>query len=357
MKFGARIFKTGLAVILALYAAHLLGLEPAFFAGLTAGLTIQPSIYRTYQRILHQVQANFIGAALAVIFGLAFGHEPFVIGVVVMIAIAIILRLGLDSSTIPVTLVTIVIIMGQGPGQTPDDGYALFALSRFSLIMLGVFSAFLVNLFFLPPKYENKLYDEIFATTENAARWIRLITRQDTNVQARREDLEESHDKLVELDQLYLFYKEERNYFRNNKFAKARKLVLFREMLTATRQLIHVLGSLDKRENDFYHLPEHMQRLVQQQLDHLTNYHGRIMARYSGKVTTQMTDFMSEEADEGNESLTESFMNSYDYQELSREEWLNLLPLIAYIIEYNSQLDHLDRLLESYFTYHQEDEN
>ncbi|QQK79466.1 aromatic acid exporter family protein [Salicibibacter cibi] len=353
MRFGARIFKTGLAVIIALYAAHLLGLEPAFFAGLTAGLTIQPSIYRTYQRILHQVQANLIGAALAVIFGLAFGQEPFVIGVVVMISIAIILKLGLDSSTIPVTIVTIVIIMGN----SPDDGYAMFALARFSLIMLGVFSAFLVNLFFLPPKYENKLYDEIFATTENAARWIRLITRQDTNVQARREDLEESREKLVELDQLYLFYKEERNYFRKTKFAKARKVVLFREMLTATRELVHVLGSLDERENDFYHLPEHMKRLVQQQMDHLTNYHGRILARYSGKVTTQMTDFMSEEADEGNESLTESFMNSYDYKELSREEWLNLLPLIAYIIEYNSQLDHLDRLVESYFTYHQEDDN
>ncbi|QQK75579.1 aromatic acid exporter family protein [Salicibibacter cibarius] len=353
MKFGARIFKTGLAVVIALYAAHLLGLEPAFFAGLTAGLTIQPSIYRTYQRILHQVQANLIGAALAVIFGLAFGQEPFVIGVVVMISIAIILKLGLDSSTIPVTIVTIVIIMGN----SPDDGYAMFALSRFSLIMLGVFSAFLVNLFFLPPKYENKLYDEIFATTENAARWIRLITRQDTNVQARREDLDESREKLVKLDQLYLFYKEERNYFRKTKFAKARRVVLFREMLTATRELIHVLGSLDERENDFYHLPEHMQRLVQQQMDHLTNYHGRILARYSGKVTTQMTDFMSEEADEGNESLTESFMNSYDHKELSREEWLNLLPLIAYIIEYNSQLDHLDRLVESYFTYHQEDDH
>ncbi|AXF57650.1 FUSC family protein [Salicibibacter kimchii] len=358
MKFGARIFKTGIAVILALYAAHLLGLEPAFFAGLTAGLTIQPSIYRTYQRILHQVQANLIGAALAVIFGIAFGHEPFVIGVVVMLAISIILRIGLDSSTIPVTLVTIVIIMGQSPsGQSPDEGYALFALSRFSLIMLGVFSAFLVNLFFLPPKYENKLYDEIFATTENAARWIRLITRQDTNIQARREDLEEAKDKLVELDQLYLFYKEERSYFKKYKFAKARRIVLFREMLSVTKQLLHVLSSFDERENDFYHLPEHMQRLVQQQLDHLTNYHGRIMARYSGKVTTQMTDFMSEEVDEGNESLTDSFMNSYDHKELSREEWLNLLPLIAYIVEYNSQLDHLDRLVESFFTYHQEDEN
>ncbi|SDJ12083.1 FUSC family protein [Natribacillus halophilus] len=351
MRFGARIFKTGLAIVLALYAATWLGLEPAFFAGLTAGLTIQPSIYRTYQRILHQIQANVIGAVLAVIFGLAFGNEPFVIGVVVVIAIAIILRLGLDSSTIPVTLVTIIIIMSG----SPDDGYLLFAASRFSLIMLGVFSAFLVNLFFLPPKYENKLYDELVTTTENTARWIRLTTRHDTNIQARREDLDESREKLTELDQLYLFYKEERNYFKKTKFAKARKIVLFREMLAATRKLIHVLESLDERENDYYHMPENMQRLILQQLDHLTNYHGRILARYSGKVTTQMTDWMTDEIDEGNESLTELFMDSYDYKELEREEWLNLLPLIAYIIEYNSQLEHIDRLMESYFTYHQDE--
>ncbi|MBB6450629.1 uncharacterized membrane protein YgaE (UPF0421/DUF939 family) [Geomicrobium halophilum] len=351
MRLGARIFKTGLAIILALYAANWVGLEPSFFAGLTAGLTIQPSIYRTYQRVLHQIQANLIGAVLAVIFGLTFGHEPFVIGVVAMISIAIILRLGLDSSTIPVTLVTIVIIMGN----SPDENYLLFASSRFALIMLGVFSAFIVNLVFLPPKYESKLYDQIFNTTVNAARWIRLTTRHESNIQSRREDLEESNDKLVDMDQLYLFFKEERSYLRRNKFAKARKVVLFREMLTATKKLMGILNRLDQHENEFYNLPDQTQRLIQQQLDRLTNYHERILARYSGEVNTQMTGWMAEEVDEGNESLLELFKESYDHKKDGREEWLSLLLFVSYIIEYNEQLDHLDRLVDSFFNYHQDD--
>ncbi|GAK13472.1 aromatic acid exporter family protein [Geomicrobium sp. JCM 19039] len=353
MRLGARIFKTGLAIMLALYAAEWLGLEPAFFAGLTAAFAIQPSIYKTYQTILEQLQANVIGAILAIVFGLAFGHEPFVIGVVVMLAIAIIMKMNLESSTIPVTLVTIIIIMGSAP----NDEYVLYSLSRFGLIMVGVFSAFLINLLFIPPKYEEKLYKKVSSMAENTSRWIRLTTRHDTNIQSRRKDLEASKEELVEMDQMYLLYKEERNYFQKNKFNKARKLVLFREMISVNKEQIGILSYLDDRENAYHHLPEQMQRLIQQQLDHLTNYHERILMRYDGKVNTQMTETMAEEVDEGNISLTDSFMDSYDYKEVSRDEWLSLLPIVSHIVEYNQRLEHLDRLVESFFSYHNPDDN
>ncbi|EZH65000.1 membrane protein [Bacillaceae bacterium JMAK1] len=352
MRLGARIFKTGLAIMLALYAAQWLGLEPAFFAGLTAAFAIQPSIYKTYQTILEQLQANTIGAILAVVFGLAFGHEPFVIGVVVMLAIAIITRMNLESATIPVTLVTIIIIMGSAP----NEEYLMYAISRFGLIMVGVFSAFLINMLFIPPKYEEKLYKKVVTMTENTAQWIRLTTRHDTNTQSRRKDLEKSKEQLVELDQMYLLFKEERNYFMKNKFNKARKLVLFREMINVNKELISILTFLDDRENAYHHLPDNMQRLLSQQLDHLTTYHERILMRYDGKVTTQMTDTMAEEVDEGHKSLTDLFMDSYDYKEVTREEWLSLLPIVSHIVEYNQRLEHLDRLVESFFSYHNSDD-
>lgn len=62
MKLGARILKTGIAIVLALYLATWLGLPTPVFAGIAAVFAIQPSIYRSFLTIVDQVQANIIGA-------------------------------------------------------------------------------------------------------------------------------------------------------------------------------------------------------------------------------------------------------------------------------------------------------
>jgi len=99
MRFGARIFKTGLTVALALYISIWLGLEPPVLAAIAAALTIQPSVYRSWKNGLEQVQSNLIGAAVATIFTLALGNEPYIIAMVVMLVIGIILKLKLEKST------------------------------------------------------------------------------------------------------------------------------------------------------------------------------------------------------------------------------------------------------------------
>lgn len=60
MKLGARILKTGIAIVLALYLATWLGLPTPVFAGIAAVFAIQPSIYRSFLTIVDQVQANII---------------------------------------------------------------------------------------------------------------------------------------------------------------------------------------------------------------------------------------------------------------------------------------------------------
>ncbi|WP_018923333.1 FUSC family protein [Salsuginibacillus kocurii] len=351
MKLGARIFKTGLAIVLALYVAEWLEFESAMYAAIAATFAIQPSIYRTFQTILDQVQANIIGAVLAVVFALTFGHEPVIIGVVVMVAIGIILKLKLETSTIPLALVTIIIIMGN-----PTSDFIEFAASRFGLIMIGVFAAFLVNLFFLPPRHEDKLYRKVVDNTDEVLRWIRLVTRKETNQATLKKDIPRINETMLEMDNIYLLYKEERDYFLRRKLAKARKIVLFKEMLAAMKKAFTILRTIDRYENELIQMPDRMQRLVQHQLDHLTYYHERILLRYAGKVITQKTDDMAEEADEGEESLTDLFMDLYDHNEIDREQWLHVLPLVSHIVEYYEQLDHLDRLVESFFSYHR-DEN
>ncbi len=232
MKLGARIFKTGLAIILSMYLAMWLGLEQPTFAAIAAAFAIQPSVYRTFQKLLEQVQANLIGAILGVIFVMTFGNEPFVIGCTVILAIATILKLKIEATAIPLAVVTIIIIM-----ESPTENFIEFALARFGLIMIGVFAALIVNLVFIPPRYETKLFQKIVKTTEDTVQWTMLCLRGDADTRALKKDINRLEEEIVKIDNLYLLYKEERNYFFSaKKYAKARRIVLFRQMVVTTKK-------------------------------------------------------------------------------------------------------------------------
>lgn len=75
MKLGARILKTGIAIVLALYLATWLGLPTPVFAGIAAVFAIQPSIYRSFLTIVDQVQANIIGGGACHYVRSAFWHR------------------------------------------------------------------------------------------------------------------------------------------------------------------------------------------------------------------------------------------------------------------------------------------
>lgn len=351
MKLGARIFKTGLAIMLALYIARLLELEQPVFAAVAAVFAIQPSINRSFQVILEQLQANIIGAILAFVFFLTFGNEPFVIGIVAIITIAIILKMKLEANVITLAVVTIIIIM-----ESPADEFIVFALYRFLLIIIGIFSAFLVNLFFLPPRYETKLYQQILEHTEQTLQWIMLLVQQDANTKSLRTDISRLSDKMIKIENYYLFFKDERNYFLQNRYSKARKVVLFRQMIATLKKAQLLLRSLDRRENEFIALPRDLQLLIEQHLDKLTKYHNLILLRYGGKVKEDSTLEITEEVHKGKLHLIDRYMELYKKDVTNEEEWYHVFPIISHIVEYEENLDHLDQLVNSFFSYHT-DEN
>ncbi|UCZ54112.1 aromatic acid exporter family protein [Bacillus shivajii] len=350
MRLGARIFKTGLAVTLALYAAIWLGYDTPAFAGLGAFFAVQPSVHKSITLIWDQVQANIISAGLAIIFVLAFGHEPFVIGVVVLLVIAIHLKLNKEA-IIPLAVVTAIIIMGN-----PTDEFIPFALNRFLLIMIGVVSAFIVNMIFLPPKHENLLYHKVTNINEQIIQWIRLLIRHDAEYQTLKKDIDTIRENMLKVDNIFALYKDERNLFRKNEYARMRKVVLFRQMIHCTKKAKEILGSLSKHENVLNQLPEEMEEVLITQLDYLTNYHERILLKYAGKVKPHSTDELYEEVGLGKRQLTEVFMQYYETPEIDRNEWIHFFPVIALIIEYSEELEHLDRLMDGFYTFHQ-DEN
>lgn len=347
MKLGARILKTGIAIVLALYLATWLGLPTPVFAGIAAVFAIQPSIYRSFLTIVDQVQANIIGAALAITFGLLFGTGPVIIGLTAVMVIAINLKLKIEH-TIPIALVTVIAIL-----ESAGDHFLSFALIRTATVVLGVLSSFLVNLIFLPPKYETKLVHHIMENTEEILKWIRLSSRQSTDHSTLKDDIDQIKERMIKLDHIYLLYKEERSYLKKTTYVKSRKLVLFRQAIMTSNRALYLLKKLHKLENEIHLMPEHFRESLTDEIDYLLYWHERTLMKFVGKMKPQDDDFQNE-CSLRLEALTKSFIQHQQNQENDLLDY-NMLNVMSSIIEYRDELEHLDTLITSFQTYHPKD--
>ncbi len=346
MKLGARIFKTGLAVVLALMLAELLRLPTPMFAGISAVFAIQPSIYRSYLKILEQVQGNLMGAIIAIVFTLLFGNHFLIIGLAAVILIMINLRLKID--TISLSVVTLIIIM-----ETPQDEFITFAVLRFLTIMLGIFSAFIINLIFLPPKYETKLYQSISEITGEILKWIRITNHQGTDTTLLKKDMEALKERLIRLDQIYLLYKEERTFLKKKKWSKMRKLVVYRQMITTAKKALDILKIMNHYDHDFLRLPENTANNIITVLDELITNHEHLLIRYIGKAIQHHEKEMKEYENKRTKLLKQ--FEDYQKQAADDAETAHIFLLIAEIIDYNEQLEKLEILINSLEEYHSEE--
>ena len=350
MKLGARIVKTGVAIVFALFLADMLHLPSPVFAGIAAIFAIQPSIYRSYLTIIEQIQSNLIGAGIAVIFALIFGHHYVAVGLAAVITIAIMLKLKLEKS-ISLALVTIIAIM-----EVQSDDFITFALIRFTTIVVGVLAAFVVNLVFMPPKYETKLFHSIHLTTDELIRWTRLAERQASEHNATKQALEKLRERLIKVDQFYLFYKEERSYFRNEKRAKARKLVVYRQMISVANKSWDVLKRLHLHENEFANLPDHFRLMIQERLDFLLTYHEQLHLKYTGKLKPEHSHWTEKESMMQRQEVMEIFAKKIAETSIDGSfSTYHLLHVISAILDYEEQLEHLDTLIISHQNYHGEE--
>ncbi|MEO4055468.1 aromatic acid exporter family protein [Solibacillus sp. CAU 1738] len=355
MKLGARVLKTGVAIVFALFLAELLHLPSPVFAGIAAVFAIQPTIYRSYLTILEQIQGNLIGAFIAVTFGLLFGHQLVAIGIAAIIVIGIMIKMNLEKS-ITLALVTAVAIM-----EVQGDDFLTFGLIRFTTVMVGVFAAFVVNLVFLPPRYEIKLFKRINSVQDDIIRWTRLAVRQASEHTSTKMALTKLKTRLLEIDTLYELYKEERQYFKNKKFVKARKLVIYRQMIITSKKSLELLQRLHKHENELGNLPEQILLLIQERLDLLLTYHEQLLLKYTGKLRVGHSNWTRHEEHLQRTEVMDLFIEQITIAKETEDEEefssYHLLYMLSRLLDYEENLEHLDTLIDSYRRYHSKEKN
>lgn len=348
MKLGARMMKTGLAVGIALYIGHLFGFISPLLAAIAVVFSIQPSIYRSYQSIIEQIQGNIIGALIAVVGVFVLGNDPFVVGFAIIIVIGVTTTLKMNENTISLAVVAVIALM-----DTTDQMFWFFSLSRFSSMLLGILAAFIVNLVFLPPRYETRLFKKIDQATTDILQWLRVTTRQLSDEPALKYEITRIQDDMRWVDHTYLLYSEERTYFKGTRFSKGRKLVLFRQLITTTKKSFDVLKAFYRLEHKIEQIPEEFQDAVVSELDKLVNAHEKLVLSLKGRIKQNHKQSLRRVEDPDIPMLVDRLMHVYE--ENNSPDKLIFLPLASQLMEYHYQLEKLKRLLKSYQSHHQDD--
>ncbi len=348
MKLGARMMKTGLAVGIALYIGNLFGFISPLLAAIAVVFSIQPSIYRSYQSIIEQLQGNTIGALIAVVGVYTLGNDPFIVGFAIIIVIAITTTMNMNENTIALAVVAVIALM-----DTTDQTFLYFGFSRFSSMILGILAAFIVNLVFLPPRYETRLFKKIDQATTDILQWLRVTTRQLSDEPALKYEITRIQDDMRWVDHTFLLYSEERTYFKGNFFSKGRKLVLFRQLITTTKKSFDVLKAFYRLDHKIEQIPEDFQEAVVSELDKLINAHEKLVLSLKGRIKRTHKQSLRQIEEPDIPLLVDRLIRVYE--ENNNPDKLVFLPLASQLMEYHYQLEKLKRLLKSYQNHHQDD--
>ncbi|WP_067840784.1 FUSC family protein [Amphibacillus sediminis] len=347
MRLGARIFKTGLAVAIALYAAALIGFPSTVFAGFAAVFAMQPSIYQSFKTIVKQLQANLVGVCTATIISYIIGNDPVVVGFAVVIVISLCRFFKLEKSAVSIALIAVISVM-----ERTDMEIYQFAFLRFSSLMLGIVSASLVNLLFLPPKYETTLFQYIEHITGEILQWLRVTIRHLSDDPSLKKEMKQINGEIRRMDELYSLFSEERVYFQKNRLLRARKLVVFRQLIKVTHKSFAVLKAIQSVDNRANLIPEQVRDKLVQEIDLAIHAHEHLLLGFMRRIKRSEQQHVHHLTDSNIPELVDSLLDMYQRNDT---DYLTFLPLATTLITYHQELTHLQTLLNSYEQFHGEE--
>jgi uncharacterized membrane protein YgaE (UPF0421/DUF939 family) len=329
---GARVVKTGIAVALALYIAQLLGLQGVTIAGVAAIFAIQPSVYKSWQHMLEQVQTNTLGAILALGVSLVMPVNEVVVGLTCIAVILITLALKMET-TVALTLVTTIVVLEAG-------GEWMYALERFSTILIGIAAAFLVNAIVMPPDHRKQFLDGYRDALNTMSLLLRTAVSDELKEGEAKSQRDRLNDTVRKTSERYGMLEEEWRKWKRFRPQPSRHLVIQKQMVRAM-----TVGQLVLDAVQVHYFPQRKDdsadRAFDEALEELIRYHEYAMLKYEGKMKPgeQLYDKIGERT----EGLLRGAIDSVGGKEQAS---VSLVVVASAVYEYGRQLRRLDKLIE-----------
>jgi len=331
MALGARVLKTGIAVVAALYASMLLEQSSPVIAAVAAIFAMQPSIYRSWRYFLEQLQANTLGAAIALLTGMLFSNEPIAIGITCIIVIMLCLRIKREE-TIGLTLVTVIVVM-EASGQWD------FAATRFVQIIIGIAAAFLINVIFMPPNPKVQFMNQIDTVFNRMSLLLRTVISDEMKESAFREEKQALEEGLKSLGDKYKLFEEETKKLKKAKYRRSRQIVVYKQLLHTLHKGHEVLEAIESHY--FQSTPSaQMDEAFDKHVEMLIKGHEHVLLKFEGKVKPDIDDM------ELMEKKNTQFLHQMMQEFAGSDEGMRRLSLVAAACyEYGFQIIRLDRLV------------
>ncbi|MBD8497156.1 aromatic acid exporter family protein [Paenibacillus arenosi] len=331
MNLGARVLKTGIAVTLALYISQLLHFQSPVIAAVAAIFAIQPSIYRSWRHFREQLQANTLGAILALSAGMIVSNEPFAIGVVCIVVIVICLKMKMED-TIGLTLVTVIAVMEASSEWQ-------FALDRFSQVLIGIACACLINIIVMPPRPKEQFNNQIQSVFNRLSLLLRTVISDEMKEQAFKAEKDELEKAVSTLTDKYKLFEEETKKLHKPKYRYTRQLVVYKQLVHTLRTGLDVLESIDEH---YFQSPrtEAIDKLFDEHVEALMKGHEFVLLKLQDKVKPESTEI------EDMQLKMDVFLNDMIKHSSDEEAGMQRLALVASsMYRYGFQISRLDRLV------------
>jgi uncharacterized membrane protein YgaE (UPF0421/DUF939 family) len=146
MRIGKRTLKTALAVVLSLYIGNVLRLNNPLFAGFSAVIVMQGSVYDSVRVMKDRMLATITGAVVALLI-LATGYENYLtiaLGIIVIILLCT--RFQWKNSIALGCITFLIILVGEG-----TQSELSYAIHRALDTLIGLVVGFAVNFLLFPP--------------------------------------------------------------------------------------------------------------------------------------------------------------------------------------------------------------
>ena len=146
--------------------------------------------------------------------------------------------------------------------------------------MIGVLSSSVVNLIFLPPKFETKIYYNSMNISSDIFVWFKLVLNDTSEFHNIKQDGDQLNSRINKLEKIFDYYNEERPLTKNIFINRIEK-ILFREVVRTTRQAYEVLKRMSRYQNDLYQLNNQLLLQIKLELDSLVTLHEQIFKSLS----------------------------------------------------------------------------
>jgi uncharacterized membrane protein YgaE (UPF0421/DUF939 family) len=216
----------------------------------------------------------------------------------------------------------------------------VFALNRLSLSLIGILSAFIINIIIIPPKPQVQYEGLIRKAFEQLSLLLRTAVSDEIKETVIHQEKRSLEDAINSLSEKYKLMEEDQKRLRKPKFSESRQMVIYKQMLRTLHKGYEVLDAIEQHYFQAVRSAE-LNKAFDAHLEQMIKFHEHIMLKFDNKLKPNTLE--AKEFAENNDRFLSEMLERYAER---IDGALRLSIVSAEIYEYGYQLERLNRLAD-----------